>query len=578
MNVSQQTAKKFGFWTALSMVIGSVVGIGIFLKNNSIFSVTDGNALATLLAWIFGGVVSLLCALSFAEISKSATDTNGGLGDYAKKYIGVKFSNFVKVNYSMIYFGILSPALSYFTYIFLSIGFEQKPTNLGIMVSVIAGPLLTTLIALFSPRLLKTLMNSSVIVKFLPLLLAAFAGIWTSNNGGTLVGDLPGEKYTYSKSTFDGLLLAMPMVLFAFDAFLSVGSIAKNVKNSEKNVPLAVFAGMIFVSAIYILITISQLRQNSGTVSNAIESALGTSAFTRVVSVIIAFSAIGTTLSVGTANNYIAKDLIESDLFPFSKKIVETYKGDHLRAGAVISSVTSLIFGLAFSLTTYFVGGGGDMLDEMSNLPSLFFYGIYAIVMLGFTVSKWREGKFSPYIVYLLVISVLASIGIALIVGYQFYNLFDMLVETFKNTDGQGLPIPMMIKIVSLILYTVLFATLPFAFMFIKQKFEHKQSYGKSFLNAFELKNNTEDVNDKNDVDILTKIGFIISYISGAIMLLSIIMIPVVLITFGYFKEIKNGDNKARIIAGILSVLFFGLIPGILILIGKNKTSISKTV
>lgn len=552
MNI--QNAKKFGFWTALSMVVGSVVGIGIFIKNNSVFRATGGNGIATLLAWIFGGVISLFCALSFAEISKSATSTNGGLGDYSKKYVGRWLSNFVKINYSILYFGVLTPALAYFTFIFFAIATGASITPAAIIIVLVVGPLLSIGISFFTPNLLKNTMAISVVVKFLPLILAALIGLWMTRNGGGIKSELPGwgvqlfvendkgeltlngkvydlselakftnalfkvkisdgtqtiEKFVvaseitsqniveiigvqFKTQTFSSMLVAMPMVLFAYDAFLGVGSIAKNVKNAERNVPLAVFAGMIFVAVLYTLITISQLMQNQGSIAGTLESVLNSKALSKIVSVIIVFSAIGTTLSVSAAQAYITKDLIESDILPFSGKLLKGYKNDPLRAGAVFSSVIAIIFGLTFYLVSYFVEGG-DMLDEMSNMPTLFFYVIYAIVMIGFVVAKIKEGKFGGKVIYLLTISVLASLGITLIVGYQFYELIRSMVQ-----DGFASEKGLMIKNVTLILYTFLFFTLPIITLFIKNKFEQKNSFGNSITNAFKLTHTSENIKTEN--------------------------------------------------------------------------------
>ena len=68
MAIKNTTYKRFGFFTALSMVIGSVVGIGIFFKNGGVFATTEGNSISVLIAWILGGIISLFAALSFAEV------------------------------------------------------------------------------------------------------------------------------------------------------------------------------------------------------------------------------------------------------------------------------------------------------------------------------------------------------------------------------------------------------------------------------------------------------------------------------------------------------------------------------
>lgn len=48
--VNTKTAKKIGLFAAISMLIGSIVGVGIFFKNGNIFATNDYNAIGILVA------------------------------------------------------------------------------------------------------------------------------------------------------------------------------------------------------------------------------------------------------------------------------------------------------------------------------------------------------------------------------------------------------------------------------------------------------------------------------------------------------------------------------------------------
>ncbi|WAM09458.1 hypothetical protein ONA24_05540 [Mycoplasmopsis cynos] len=60
--------RKIGLFLSMAMIIGSVVGIGIFFKNASISNAVSGDELSWLIAWILGGIISISAAISFAEI------------------------------------------------------------------------------------------------------------------------------------------------------------------------------------------------------------------------------------------------------------------------------------------------------------------------------------------------------------------------------------------------------------------------------------------------------------------------------------------------------------------------------
>ena len=68
--MSQSGAKKIGFFSALSICVGSIVGIGIFLKNQSVATNVQGNGTTWILTWVVSGLIALLVAVHFGRISK----------------------------------------------------------------------------------------------------------------------------------------------------------------------------------------------------------------------------------------------------------------------------------------------------------------------------------------------------------------------------------------------------------------------------------------------------------------------------------------------------------------------------
>ena len=79
----QKLSKKYGFFTALAMVIGIVVGSGVFYKAQEILITVQGNMPLGILAWLIGGAVMICCSLTFA-IMASIFEGVGGAADYAE--------------------------------------------------------------------------------------------------------------------------------------------------------------------------------------------------------------------------------------------------------------------------------------------------------------------------------------------------------------------------------------------------------------------------------------------------------------------------------------------------------------
>ena len=82
----EKVKKTLSFVEALAIVVGMIIGSGIFLKP-SIVLADAGTPLASLLAWIAGGIITLASALSIAEIA-SAIPRSGGLYVYLEELYG----------------------------------------------------------------------------------------------------------------------------------------------------------------------------------------------------------------------------------------------------------------------------------------------------------------------------------------------------------------------------------------------------------------------------------------------------------------------------------------------------------
>lgn len=106
-----KNARKLGFFAALAMLVGSVVGVGIFFKNNSIQKVTDSQGITWLLAWVVGGVISLIVALNFSEISFLKPSKLNGLSNWLYRSGGKKLGYFTSFSYAFFYYPIIAMTL-----------------------------------------------------------------------------------------------------------------------------------------------------------------------------------------------------------------------------------------------------------------------------------------------------------------------------------------------------------------------------------------------------------------------------------------------------------------------------------
>ena len=83
--------RRYGPVMAACMVVGIVIGSGVFLKTRDVLRNTGGSVALGVLAWIIGGVVMLVCAYTFAGLA-TRYERAGGVIDYSEMLVGERYA------------------------------------------------------------------------------------------------------------------------------------------------------------------------------------------------------------------------------------------------------------------------------------------------------------------------------------------------------------------------------------------------------------------------------------------------------------------------------------------------------
>lgn len=444
--MSVKKARKIGFFSALAILIGSVIGIGIFLKNGSVFLANDQNGYGVLISWIIAAVVSVCTAFSFAEVS-SSEHSKAGLAGWAGKLIGRRAGYFIKVNMPFFYFSILMVTIFIFTgeALFSIFDTNNKVPFYWIVISSIvlfAGLVILNTFAFHASKQMQMVIT---IVKFIPIILVIVLGFAFFNqvaNGNRFEVILtPGENGELKPSPLGqinpaGILSALPAILFAFDSFLGVGNLSKEMKKPEM-VSKVIVVGMIFCSIIYIIITVVQILVGEGIVSSVFDAIFkhnetAKSAFNYIVKISM-FIAI-----FGVANSITMTSIRSFDYLIYERIV---YKADALYAmankkelipGAILFSIScipwfiiNMIFAIVFKHDAF--------TDGMSNFPTLFFFAVYGVVILFGIINRFTKKIEVRKVRGFMPIAIFACIGILVIFGYQFF--YDFMYNAFSNPN-----------------------------------------------------------------------------------------------------------------------------------------------
>ena len=86
----QNVKKQYGLWTGIAMVIGIVIGSGVFLKAGGVLKLSGGDLKLSLLAWLIGGIIMIASGFCFAVFATKITKFNGVVDYVDSKKILIK--------------------------------------------------------------------------------------------------------------------------------------------------------------------------------------------------------------------------------------------------------------------------------------------------------------------------------------------------------------------------------------------------------------------------------------------------------------------------------------------------------
>jgi len=245
--------KEISFSGALSTVMGTVIGAGVFFKAAAVVSHTQSAGL-TLFAWLFAGFLTICGGLTVAELATAIPKTGGPIR-YIEATYGKMPSFLLGWAQTIIYFPANIAALSIifatqFIHLFQLSDHILVPLAMITAISVAGINLLGTKIA-------ANVQSAALFIKLLPILVIVVAGIIQPGQVEVGVADLSIGGDNSWASGFSAALLA---TLFAYDGWLNVGNIAGEMKQPEKDLPKAIILGLGSVTVVYWIINFVYLK------------------------------------------------------------------------------------------------------------------------------------------------------------------------------------------------------------------------------------------------------------------------------------------------------------------------------
>lgn len=241
--------KKYGLWFAIAMVVGIVVGSGVFFKAEKILVATGGNLTIGILAWLIGGVIMIICAYTFATMA-TKYEYVGGVVDYADATVGKTYGYYIGWFFAIVYYPCLTSVLAWVSarYICVLLGLSIT----GGEAMVLSALLLVASYALnvLSPILAGKFQVTTTVIKLIPLLLMAVVGTIFGLGNGMLVENF--TNVAVNMPTGTALFTAVVATSFAYEGWIIATSINGELKDAKKNLPRALLVGTLIVMLVYL--------------------------------------------------------------------------------------------------------------------------------------------------------------------------------------------------------------------------------------------------------------------------------------------------------------------------------------
>lgn len=249
----EKLQKKYGLLTAICMVVGIVIGSGVFFKAGKVLSNTGGNIGSSLLVVAIVGAIMIICSYVFATLSTKYEKINGVV-DYAEAMLGKRYAYYVGWFMTTMYYPIITSTLAWVSAQYTAILFGLHISSAGHLAIaafyLIAGYAVNSL----SPKIAGKFQVSTTIIKLIPLAIMAIVG--------TIIGLINGTTFESFNASLDkvgdvaiknDIFAAVCAFAFAYEGWIIATSINSELKNSKKNLYIALFFGAIIVVGVYIL-------------------------------------------------------------------------------------------------------------------------------------------------------------------------------------------------------------------------------------------------------------------------------------------------------------------------------------
>ena len=263
-----ELVRGLGAWAAGSIVVGTMIGTGIFLVPSSMAQ-NAGSIGLVFLAWILGGLLSVAGALSYAELGAAIPEAGGDYA-YLNRGFGPRWGYLFGWMHSVVgrpcsvatiaaglmrFCGFLRPTIGQVIVTYpIPVPFAHAPYNFTLSAAqplAVAAIAVVTFINYLGVRLGGHVQVFLTAIKILAV--CAVIALAVAMGHGGISNFQPFLPDAWGAGAWSGVLAAMVAAAWAYDGWSNVNLVGSEVINPQRNIPLALVAGVSGVMVLYLL-------------------------------------------------------------------------------------------------------------------------------------------------------------------------------------------------------------------------------------------------------------------------------------------------------------------------------------
>ncbi len=257
--VESQLARDLGVSHASAIVVGTIIGSGIFLVPSEMMQAV-GSAKLVFLAWLVGGLLSFFGALTYAELGAMkpqaggeyvyVRDAYGPLGGFLYAWTTLLISKPASIATITAGFVRILGTFSVFAFFSQPILFKPLIVTYGQLAAIGAAVFISFLNYIGVKKagefqLVFTILKVAIIVGIGLACFAYRGGAGWSNFTTDFAG---------AKGGVAGFMAALVAALWAYDGWNDLNQVAGEIRQPERNIPIALILGVAIVGALYVLV------------------------------------------------------------------------------------------------------------------------------------------------------------------------------------------------------------------------------------------------------------------------------------------------------------------------------------